>query len=1107
MKNLICLLGLNVFFLLSFSDTSHATPCASGEMGGVVFRDVNANGVFDSSEYGYPSGGFTVKAYDASGSVIATATPGSDGAYTLGSISVPVRLELSDLPTYLKTGAVGTNSESSVLFSSSSSCSLDFAVQNPGFYCDSTNPSVTMSCYQGGSGVGNTNASLVSFPYNAYGIPPMLQALGGKYSPSNYSANSDTDPTNDVSLNDIGSVWGIAYRKTAKRLFAGALLKRHVGLGSGGLSTIYVVGYSTGTAALEGQFSLEGVVPSNSATPISLGSVTRNVVSGAITTSSDPDNALSSNVSQNSRDIDAYTKVLRNGFGDLALTEDEKQLWAVNLYQKTLLQLDATLSVSSLPGSVTSYDISSIPNLPTCTGGEVRPFALEFFEGKGFLGIVCDASVSQDRANLTSYVLSFNPADVAAGFTTEVTIPLNHIRERIYPDDGQDADTWPISGLWRPWTDPSLSSKNQYLQTRVYHDISDPSLGSDTWQGVMLSYPQPALANIRFSESGSMVLSYMDRSGHQFGNGVYAPVSSGDPYDINRYYFAGGDLVQVCRVGNSWVVEGNSGCTVSDAVTKSQLQSDGPSGNGEFYYWDGFGGGSDTAHSEVEVGGALVVPGTREVLSSVYDPFRGPFPITSLNETGGVRKYSTVDGNKSSGGVSEYMLVPRNGDVPGYLGKAAGLGEPLARCALQPIEIGNRIWIDTDKDGIQDPGEVPLSGVTIKLLDASGVEVGSAVTDSEGRYIFSSASGSSTGSFKYGISSLVPGLSGYSLSISLSQSALSGYTITNKDQGSSDSRDSDGSLSSGAVVKSISLGDIGSNDHTFDFGFVQSASLGNYVWFDANANGIQDSTESGISGVTVTLIDALTGLVLSSKVTDSSGYYLFGATDGVQINGSYKIVLNNPSDYLSGGPLYGISLTSTSSGSDDAIDSDASTVSGYPTIMATAPGANQSDLTFDFGFIPSSGISTTSGIQVSVDSSASSLNRTVKRIVNALSSTSARTIGARCKRLSSRSKRTLTSSADNYYREIWRLVWSSIPTLSFIDSGNLSARCTVRDLTSTKSSLSTNISRLRSVASSLLTQCGTLTSRGKSFSTELTREYRRVSSEATQIPSSLRSCS
>lgn len=51
--------------------------------------------------------------------------------------------------------------------------------------------------------------------------------------------------------------------------------------------------------------------------------------------------------------------------------------------------------------------------------------------------------------------------------------------------------------------------------------------------------------------------------------------------------------------------------------------------------------------------------------------------------------------------------------------------------------------------------------------------------------------------------------------------------------------------------------------------------IGDFVWSDTNANGIQDASEVGLPDVTVNLIDASFGATISSTQTNLSGDYLF----------------------------------------------------------------------------------------------------------------------------------------------------------------------------------------------------------------------------------------
>eukprot|EP00903_Cladosiphon_okamuranus_P021213 g19486.t1 len=50
--------------------------------------------------------------------------------------------------------------------------------------------------------------------------------------------------------------------------------------------------------------------------------------------------------------------------------------------------------------------------------------------------------------------------------------------------------------------------------------------------------------------------------------------------------------------------------------------------------------------------------------------------------------------------------------------------------------IGDRVWFDADKDGVQDAGEDGVAGVTVNLLDAGGNVIATQATDANGNYLF-----------------------------------------------------------------------------------------------------------------------------------------------------------------------------------------------------------------------------------------------------------------------------------------------------------------------------------------------------------------------------------
>ena len=114
---------------------------------------------------------------------------------------------------------------------------------------------------------------------------------------------------------------------------------------------------------------------------------------------------------------------------------------------------------------------------------------------------------------------------------------------------------------------------------------------------------------------------------------------------------------------------------------------------------------------------------------------------------------------------------------------------------------------------------------------------------------------------------------------------------------------------------------------------VKRGSIGDTVWEDGNYNGIRDSGEAGIKGVTVRLLDS-SGKVLESTVTDSNGKYLFDNLNA----GSYRIEVAEPSGYF---------VTKQNVGSNDGIDSDIDTSAGRSGLITLTQGEN--DLTWDAG--------------------------------------------------------------------------------------------------------------------------------------------------------------
>ena len=114
---------------------------------------------------------------------------------------------------------------------------------------------------------------------------------------------------------------------------------------------------------------------------------------------------------------------------------------------------------------------------------------------------------------------------------------------------------------------------------------------------------------------------------------------------------------------------------------------------------------------------------------------------------------------------------------------------------------------------------------------------------------------------------------------------------------------------------------------------VAKASIGNFVWDDANANGVQDAGEAGIVNVTVKLLNSA-GTVLATTTTDANGQYLFSNL----VPADYKVQVDTPTGYA---------ITAKDQGGNDATDSD---IDSTGTTILTTLSAGENDLTWDAGF-------------------------------------------------------------------------------------------------------------------------------------------------------------
>lgn len=175
--------------------------------------------------------------------------------------------------------------------------------------------------------------------------------------------------------------------------------------------------------------------------------------------------------------------------------------------------------------------------------------------------------------------------------------------------------------------------------------------------------------------------------------------------------------------------------------------------------------------------------------------------------------------------------------------------------------VGDRVWNDLDGDGIQDPGEPGIAGVTVILYDNTSTPVASMVTDENGNYLFANVI---PGTYTIGFASLPAGL---------------GYTGKELTPGGTGS---DVNISTGRTdAITLNAGDYRTD---IDAGLRPpfTATIGDFVWYDLDGNGVQDAGEPGVGGVLVTLYgpgpDGIPNngddVAIGAAVTAGNGKYL-----------------------------------------------------------------------------------------------------------------------------------------------------------------------------------------------------------------------------------------
>ncbi|MBZ2196746.1 SdrD B-like domain-containing protein [Occultella gossypii] len=774
-----------------------AAQAAEGDpITGTIWQDYDANGVFDTYEDGLA--GIEVYGYDADGAVAGPVVTDVDGAYSLpvssGAGRWRVEANVPDTAQWAQwrdsvVGAAGdTTNGTTVQFvdvaDGTGAAGVDFSFQVPSAYVEN-NPYVYLPEYRLGASDG-VEGDLIG------GEAILYDAMS--------AAALETVPTTvRVPFREMGATNGSAWQRATEpgglgQMFTAAYVRRHAGLGPGGIGAIYRItpdgdsmAAPTGSAEVFVDLTDWGIdVGSDSTDGAGAG---------------DPLGLRPAVTAENpaydwERDAQAFDRVGRTGLGTMTFSPDETQMFVVNLYNRSLVRITTGTPATSVQ-NVEEFDLGFT--------GDMRPFGVSSdpVTGYMYLTVTNTAESTQDSADLVGYVYRFTPDD-PSNLEPVLSFPMDYEREsRVVTPAGPVLNPQDVS--WRPWV-------------RGVEDFVIDATGQ------INNWPMPLLADARILH-GQLVLGVRDYWGDLVGSNTplgpdpTSPVDNTTVISVRSYgdvYLADGNDDGTFTLENDGVVDG----VIGAGVAANQF------GPGGYKYFDD--SWAQDANGYVYNGqalGSIVTIPSRDdgVLTTAVHAANGSFQV-------GVRRLYQASGENvlPRGAIviqnESPLTVP---PTPMVTSKGNGLGSMSIAASAAPIEIGNYVWFDNDNDGVQDPDELPVEGATVNLyeVDDAGVRtlVSTTTTNASGEYYFSSNDAAyalkTNTSYVVGVDNPADYAAG---------GVLENWYPTVPDTGNANSVDADRNDSDGLVEESeagsfpfaaITTGGPGENDHTIDFGY------------------------------------------------------------------------------------------------------------------------------------------------------------------------------------------------------------------------------------------------------------------------------------------------
>ena len=177
--------------------------------------------------------------------------------------------------------------------------------------------------------------------------------------------------------------------------------------------------------------------------------------------------------------------------------------------------------------------------------------------------------------------------------------------------------------------------------------------------------------------------------------------------------------------------------------------------------------------------------------------------------------------------------------------------------------ISGNVYLDQNRDKTKDGGDIPQSGITVNLVDASGTVVATTTTDADGNYSFT---GLGDGTYTVQVDKTGP---------------LASTEQTEDPSGQGDSR-------SQAITFTRSDPDV----TNVNFGYAEDYTISGTVYYDKDRSETLNNGEPGFDGITVNLLDEA-GATVATTTTKADGTYSFAKLPAGKYTGKVE-----PSDLL-----------------------------------------------------------------------------------------------------------------------------------------------------------------------------------------------------------------